>query len=103
MKQETSSTKVSPSDAESKSLVEQKFKAEPSAFSKKAVVDWIRNSDEIVEPSASTLHFQGDSKQKTFIGGVASMLVTGYLLFMVYSNGKKMVMRDDNKITSLLE
>ena len=31
------------------------------------------------------------------------MLVTGYLLFMVYSNGKKMVMRDDNKITSLLE
>jgi hypothetical protein len=31
------------------------------------------------------------------------MLVTGYLLFMVYSNGKKMVMRDDNKVTSLLE
>ena len=45
MKQETSFTKVSSSEAESKPLVEQKSKPEPSAFSKKAVVNWIRNSD----------------------------------------------------------
>ena len=29
------------------------------------------------------------------------MAVTIYLLFMVYSNGSKMIFRDDNKMTSL--
>jgi hypothetical protein len=63
----------------------------------------VRDKDEIVEPGASQLHFQGDSKQKTFIGGLASMGVTLYLLFMVYTNGKKLIYKEDNSITSLME
>jgi hypothetical protein len=72
-------------------------------YIKKGIAHWIRDKDEIVEPSAHTLHFQGDSKQKTMVGGIASMSVTAYLLFMVYTNGSKLIGKDDNQITSLME
>jgi len=72
-------------------------------FSRKAISSWVRDKDEIVEPGASQLHFQGDSKQKTFVGGLASMAVTGYFLFMVYTNGRKLIMKGDNSINSLME
>jgi predicted XRE-type DNA-binding protein len=67
------------------------------------IAHWIRDKDEIVKPSAHTLHFQGDSKQKTMVGGISSMSVTAYLLFMVYTNGSKLIGKDDNQITSLME
>jgi Ca2+-binding EF-hand superfamily protein len=72
-------------------------------YTKKGITHWVRDKDEIVEPGAHLLHFQGDSKQKTFVGGLASMLVTAYLLFMVYTNGRKMIYKGDNSITSLME
>jgi hypothetical protein len=37
------------------------------------------------------------------VGGIASMSVTAYLLFMVYTNGSKLIGKDDNQITSLME
>jgi hypothetical protein len=50
----------------------------------KATSDYIRDLDEIVEPSAASLHFQTDFKQKTFAGGLASFAVTLYVLYFVY-------------------
>ena len=65
--------------------------------------DYIRDLDEIVEPSAAGLHFQTDFKQKTFVGGLASFAVTCYVLFFVYSKGIMMFQRDDPNMTSLEE
>ena len=69
----------------------------------KQVSDYIRDLDEIVEPSAAGLHFQTDFKQKTFAGGLASFAVTLYVLYFVYSKGKTMFERDDPNMTSLEE
>jgi hypothetical protein len=54
----------------------------------KPISDYIRDLDEIVEPSAATLHFQTDFKQKTLCGGFASLVVSLYVLFFVYEKGK---------------
>ena len=54
---------------------------------KKAVFNWVRESDEIAEPPATQLHFDGDSKQKTILGGLVSLGVTVYLINMVYTKG----------------
>jgi hypothetical protein len=69
----------------------------------KATSDYIRDLDEIVEPSAASLHFQTDFKQKTFAGGLASFAVTIYVLFFVYSKGSTMFNKDDPNMTSLEE
>jgi len=69
----------------------------------KPVSDYIRDLDEIVEPSAGTLHFQTDFKQKTLAGGFASLLVSLYVLFFVYQKGRMMFSRDDPNMTSLEE
>ena len=69
----------------------------------KATSDYIRDLDEIVEPSAASLHFQTDFKQKTFAGGLASFAVTLYVLFFVYQKGSTMFNRDDPNMTSLEE
>ena len=68
-----------------------------------AGADYIRDSDEIVEPSANNLHFQTDFKQKTFAGGLLSFGVTLYVLFFVYSKGTMMFNRDDPTMISLEE
>lgn len=69
----------------------------------KPISDYIRDLDEINEPSAATLHFQTDFKQKTLIGGLCSFGVTIYVLFFVYNKGKMMFGRDDPNMTSLEE
>ena len=69
----------------------------------KATSDYIRDLDEIVEPSAASLHFQTDFKQKTFAGGLASFAVTLYVLYFVYQKGSTMFNRDDPNMTSLEE
>ena len=69
----------------------------------KATSDYVRDLDEIVEPSAASLHFQTDFKQKTFVGGLVSFAVTCYVLFFVYSKGSSMFNRNDPNMTSLEE
>jgi hypothetical protein len=69
----------------------------------KKISNFIREKDEIVSPSANELHFNTDHKQKTMAGGVASLLVSCYVLFMVYSNGSKMIFKDNNDYKSLEE
>ena len=70
---------------------------------KKAVFNWVRESDEIAEPPATQLHFDGDSKQKTILGGLVSLGVTVYLINMVYTKGLQLVGKGDNRIVSLSE
>lgn len=59
--------------------------------------------DEIYPPSAGNLHFQGDTKQKTFIGGLASFGVTLFVLYFCYDNGKRMFGYGDPALSSLAE
>ena len=49
------------------------------------------------------MHFRTDAKQKSFIGGLASFGVTIFLIFFVYTNGLKMVTRDDATMATLAE
>ena len=70
---------------------------------KENLENFIKSQDEIVQPKASDLHFSSNYKQKTFVGGIASMLVTLYVLSMVYTNGLKMVQKDKNTYKSLEE
>lgn len=67
----------------------------------KSLVDVIKSKDQIVKPSASFLHFENNLSQKTLLGGLVSIGVTIYLLFIVYTNGKKMIKKDGNQIISL--
>ena len=62
---------------------------------------FITDIDEIAPPSATNLHFQGDIKQKTLLGGLVSLGVYLYVLYFVYQNGKKMVTYDDPSISSI--
>ena len=59
--------------------------------------------DEIYPPSAGNLHFKGDTKQKTFIGGLASFGVTLFVLYFVYGNATRMFTRSDASLSSLAE
>ena len=69
----------------------------------KQVKDYIRDLDEIYPPSSTSLHFQGDRKQKTFIGGLASFGVTLFVLYFCYDNGKRMFGFGDPALSSLAE
>ena len=70
---------------------------------KKSISSFIRERDEIVSPNASNLHFNTDLKQKTMIGGLASLLVSCYVIFMVIIQGKKMIYRLENSYKTLEE
>ena len=67
----------------------------------KPIGDFVRDNDSLVESSATELHFQSDIKQKTKLGGFCSIGVSLYVLYMVYSNGRKMIERDNNSYVSL--
>ena len=69
----------------------------------KKISNFVREQDEIVSPSANELHFNTDFKQKSMAGGIASLLVSGYVMYMVYSNGRKMLTLDNNNYKSLEE
>jgi hypothetical protein len=67
----------------------------------KPIGDFVRDNDSLVESSATELHFQSDFKQKTQLGGFCSIGVSLYVLYIVYSNGRKMIERDNNSYVSL--
>lgn len=69
----------------------------------KSVADYIQSKDKIVKPSSSFLHFEHDWQQKTLLGGLVSMSVSIYLLYIVYTNGRKMIKKDSNQIISIQE
>ena len=69
----------------------------------KAVSQWIRDQDEIVAPGYEGFHYQTDFKQKTCLGGTASLCVTAYLLYMTYIKGKQMLGLEEPYISSLEE
>ena len=67
----------------------------------KDLARWVRDYDSIVTPSTENLHFQTDYKQKTLVGGVASLGVTIYVAFVVYTKGSQMIGLEDPYISSL--
>ena len=52
---------------------------------------WVRSKDGINPPSSGKLNFEGDVRQKTIIGGLVSLFVSGYVLYIAYTKGSIMV------------
>ena len=46
------------------------------------VFEYITDADELTPPQASNLHFKTDYLQKTFIGGLISMGVSLYVVYV---------------------
>ncbi len=60
----------------------------------------IRSQDIIVQPLVNSLHFDSNLKQKTFIGGLASLSIKFYVIYIAIFKGIQMVSRDKPYITS---
>ena len=43
----------------------------------KVIFDWIRSKDDVNPKSSGKLHFNGDYEQKTLLGGILSLFVSG--------------------------
>jgi len=65
------------------------------------LADSVIESDELVAPSNENLHFAGDTRQKTLIGGILSLFVTGYMIQMGWKRGVKMVDFDNSYLSSV--
>ena len=62
--------------------------------------NYVRGKDEIVKPSHTRLNFMGDVKQKTFVGGMLSIFIGLYVLYIALDRGLTMVLRHDPAIKS---
>ena len=52
--------------------------------------------------SYSMLHFDNDSKPKSFMGGMACIIVELYVTYIVFNNAIKMVNKSNPKIMSIV-
>lgn len=67
------------------------------------VFEYITDADELTPPQASNLHFKTDYLQKTFIGGLISMGVSLYVVYVAITKGIQMFSFDGPTITSIAE
>ena len=65
----------------------------------KKIVNWTKAQDEVVMPSYTNFHFNNDLKQKTLLGGFATLCVSLYIVFMIFVKGKQMLDLEDPYIT----
>jgi hypothetical protein len=54
----------------------------------KATYKWFRKNDLLTSKGYEEFHFDDDIKRKTIIGGMASTLVLGYVIFIAYTKGR---------------
>lgn len=57
----------------------------------KKLLNYIKVKDSVTIPSALQLHFDGDIKIKTLGGGLISILIQLYVLYIAISKGVRMV------------
>ena len=70
----------------------------------KLVKNFIRDFDEIYQPSAERLHFRGDFLMKSYIGGLVSFGITLFVIYQFWiMNGYDMLMRNGPSLASLAE
>ena len=69
----------------------------------KTIENFLVSRDEIAPPGYSFLHFHGDEKQKTLLGGSISYGIFLYTLWIVYIRGRQMLEFDDPDIKSITE
>ena len=67
------------------------------------VLAYIRSKDGIMKPSHTRLNFMGDVKQKTFIGGIFSMFISLYVLYIAVDKAHYMIMRVNPTIRSIVK
>jgi len=48
------------------------------------ITNFIRYNDDIAKPSLSKLHVNGDKTNKTVLGGLASLFIWFYIIFVTY-------------------
>ena len=58
------------------------------------VISSIREKDIIVDPVIINFHFEMNLKQKTVLGGIASLIVKIYIFYVAIIKGIQMVNRD---------
>ena len=59
------------------------------------LISIISNRDIIVDPSALKLHFDGDVKIKTMIGGLLSIAIEGYVIYTAVKKSINMLSYSD--------
>lgn len=67
----------------------------------KKVLNYFRNKDEMSDPGYNFLHYDADKRQKTLIGGIASVCVQCTLGFIAVTKGQKMVKSDGTNFLSV--
>ena len=67
------------------------------------IIQLICSRDSIVDPSVLKLHFNGDVKIKTLIGGLLSIFIDVYVSYTAITKFIKMVTYQDPTITQLEE
>ena len=68
---------------------------------RKKFTSYIRSWDDITEPSCNNFKMQGDDKQKSFIGGIASMICFGFLVNVAYDSAYKIYFKTSPSIVAL--
>ena len=63
------------------------------------IVSLISDRDIIVDPSVLKLHFDGDLKIKTLIGGMLSLFIEAYVIYTAVTKSINMITFDDPSIT----
>ena len=64
-------------------------------------VKWVRKKDQVSKPAYSHLHFKNDLQQKSFIGGVITILASFYIYYVTFIKGKEMLGLENPYISSL--
>jgi len=65
------------------------------------MIEKIKEQDEVAEPVSAGLHFNGDDKYKTTLGGIVSVTIKVFLLYYTLNNAYAMVTHAGPYILSL--
>ena len=65
------------------------------------LTDTIKSQDKISKSVASSLHFNGDKKYKTTLGGVVSIIIYTFMFYYTANNAYRMIIHANPYILSL--
>ena len=55
------------------------------------MMSYVRSNDDMSETGSKYLHFEGDSKQQTLIGGLARIGISGIVMWIAITKGQQML------------
>ena len=65
------------------------------------ITDRIKSQDMLASSIASGLHFNGDKKYKTTLGGVVSIFIKAFMFYYTANNAYRMMIHENPYIISL--